>query len=72
MLKDRNFLELSDNYKKIGLEVLDLPSQKQDQIYKILEQDSKFLRGHNLMDYSVYLTVEKLKPDKYYKFNQRI
>ena len=41
--------------------LLNLSSGDRNHILHILDADSKFLRRHRCMDYSLYVTVEKLK-----------
>lgn len=62
MLKDTNFKEIQNDlsYSLVELNSYDLKS-----VNYILEQDSKFLASHNLMDYSLLLVVEHEK--EYFK-----
>lgn len=61
VLKDINFMELGKMYQSIGANrLLNISSGDRNHILNILEADSKFLRKHRFMDYSLYVTVEKL------------
>ena len=53
-----NYLEIAN-----GLEFLlvDLPLRERKNLMKVIENDSRFLQEHNIMDYSLLLTVETKK-----------
>ena len=40
--------------------LLDLTDENNEQLSTIIENDSKFLRDHNIMDYSLLLSIESL------------
>lgn len=59
VLKDNNFIELEKVFHQNGMTVLNIPGMDQIRLRKALKSDSLFLKKHNLMDYSLYLAVEK-------------
>ena len=59
VLKDVNFIELDQVYHQYGFNVLQMNRDDIVRIRKALRSDSLFLQRHNLMDYSLYLAVEK-------------
>ena len=57
-MKDNNFIEINRDLNNT------LVNFTNDQIKKfstMIEMDSKFLRDHNLMDYSLLMTIEFLE-----------
>ena len=58
VLKDRNLCELNQGYKQFNKNVVNLDTQDEFSLIEVLESDSKFLKEHNLMDYSLYIAVE--------------
>lgn len=59
VLKDSNFIELNQNLSEIYKRIFHIKTKDQQHLQTILQQDSEFLCNHNLMDYSLYLVVEK-------------
>jgi len=57
ILKDLNFLQIS---KILGNQILNLSEENNIDILSIIESDTKFLRDHNLMDYSLLFVLETL------------
>jgi len=55
ILKDLNFMEIRE---AIGSYLLHLEHSDQEKLNRMVEADSKFLRSHNLMDYSLLFVVE--------------
>ena len=59
VLKDVNFAEINHLYQRQQINVLNLDFLQQMEIIDILNKDSQFLSKHKIMDYSLYLAIEK-------------
>ena len=59
VLKDLNFIEMNVSIQHKQLNFLDLAPLDRELLLETLEKDSLFLKEFELMDYSVYLAVEK-------------
>lgn len=59
VLKDHNFIEVNQTLGEIYKRIFHVNKADQEQLKQILKADSQFLCRHNLMDYSLYLVVEK-------------
>lgn len=58
VLKDINFQEIQKDMRQ---NIVDLPQADQENIMDAIIRDSKFLSGHNIMDYSLLIVVETIK-----------
>ena len=52
---DNNLIEISRDFNHT---LLNFPQEKIDLYSKMIEDDSNFLREHNLIDYSLLLVIE--------------
>ena len=55
VLKDINFMEIQADLKRM---LVECSQEKKLEILDILRKDSKFLREHSIMDYSLLLAIE--------------
>ena len=61
ILKDLNLMQLEQNLNQNGRDVISiLPKDKKD-LMKVLQRDTQFLRDRKIMDYSLFLSVEKVQ-----------
>ena len=60
MLKNQNFLKIRQQHLLSNKKLVNLPSAALKEIRLALQQDSLFLLQHNIMDYSLYLTIERV------------
>jgi hypothetical protein len=61
IMKDLNFLEIS---KQMNEKLIEFNQEDRAYLQQILKSDSKFLADHNLMDYSLLLTIEQSNSKK--------
>ena len=57
-MKDLNLIEINKAYDK---QLIDLSEKKQKELLRVILKDSQFLAKHNLIDYSLLLTLEHIK-----------
>jgi hypothetical protein len=57
ILKDVNFLEIQ---KEKGKKLVRIDDFVNKNLHKIIKIDSEFLKDHNILDYSLLLTIENL------------
>ena len=55
VLKDINFMEIQADLKRM---LVECTQEKKLEILDILRKDSKFLREHSIMDFSLLLAIE--------------
>jgi len=60
VLKDQNFLKVRQQHLLSNQKLINLPPASLREIRQALQQDSLFLLQHNIMDYSLYLTIERV------------
>lgn len=57
-LKDLNYLHIN---KDLNYRLIALSYKKTDDLYWVAKHDSDFLAAHNIMDYSLLVTIEALQ-----------
>lgn len=55
--------------KSLNYKLLKLTHRDHQELLSTMEKDSKFLRQHNLMDYSLLLVIEKISAEERSKFS---
>jgi 1-phosphatidylinositol-4-phosphate 5-kinase len=61
VLKDLNYMYIN---KSLNYKLLKLTGRDHKDLLETIEKDSKFLREHNLMDYSLLLVIEKISAEE--------
>ena len=54
-LKDLNFIEIN---RDLNQTLVNFPSDRINQYSRVLSEDTKFLKKHNIIDYSMLLVIE--------------
>ena len=66
VLKDVNFLQIKREMKG---KLIELGKNHRDEIVTVIQKDAEFLMKHNIMDYSLLLTIEQhVKTDPLKRF----
>ena len=65
-LKDQNFLIIN---KDLNYKLLEMNESERLMYTQMIEKDSLFLARHNLMDYSLLLTIEQIKSKQHDHYN---
>ena len=59
IMKDSNFTEIQKDYNGM---MMSLTEEECENLRQSIELDSLFLRDHGIMDYSLLLIIENIKP----------
>jgi len=58
VLKDVNFIRIGEHFKD---QLIDIPDSKGSALIKTMIQDAQFLKNKNIMDYSLFISIEANK-----------